>query len=154
MLGRHVNHFFMCITALLTEYARARAKASRWLEERVLLCEEMRRVLAFCEYELARWSKLAEHVDGRSVGDLILHGKPAALAHSSPELQRARRAFAHEQADRESRLRAALTRLWRPALCAAREVGTEGVHVPPEDDLGDDSVGCLDDEAVYELYDG
>jgi hypothetical protein len=96
------------------------------------------------------------YLDGRSVGDAILHGRPAASAYSSPELRRGRQAFALEQAHRERRLRVALTRLWLPPLCAARDAGTEGVHVPPEEheDPSDAGPALLDAERVLDRRDG
>jgi hypothetical protein len=42
------------ILALRVEWAKAKARAARWEEEVILLDEEMRRILEFCDWK-ARW---------------------------------------------------------------------------------------------------
>ncbi|KAH6892681.1 hypothetical protein BKA70DRAFT_1233619 [Coprinopsis sp. MPI-PUGE-AT-0042] len=42
-----------------SEWCKARARAQRWQEECLLLGEEMRRVLAFWEWEISRWEERA-----------------------------------------------------------------------------------------------
>ena len=42
-------------TALRVEWCKARARAHRWQEECLLLCEEMRRVLAFFTWQAEMW---------------------------------------------------------------------------------------------------
>lgn len=51
--------------ALRAEWCKARARARRWSEEVDLLLEEMRRVIAYHEWECARWTSL---VDTRFAG--------------------------------------------------------------------------------------
>ncbi|KAF8432398.1 hypothetical protein L210DRAFT_3413666 [Boletus edulis BED1] len=41
------------------EWCKARARANRWAEEVELLLEEMRRTIAFFEWEAARWNTQA-----------------------------------------------------------------------------------------------
>lgn len=46
------------------EWARAKARADRWAEEEELLLEEMRRVLAYCDWKAVWWRSQAERRDG------------------------------------------------------------------------------------------
>jgi hypothetical protein len=47
----------MSSVALRIEWCKARARAHRWQEECILLAEEMRRTLAFWEWEGKQWTE-------------------------------------------------------------------------------------------------
>jgi hypothetical protein len=58
----------MISTALRIEWARSRARAMRWSEELRLLKEEMRRVLAFLEWDAGVWRSRARDVGSVWIG--------------------------------------------------------------------------------------
>lgn len=88
----------MEIVGLSSEWAKAKACADRWEEEVMLLDEEMRRVLEFCNWRAAWWTEQVSHRK-----DL-----PGPLTEG---LQ----AYAVEQADMEQRIHAAWATKWRGA---------------------------------------
>lgn len=49
------THYTKTYLALRSEWAKAKARAERWEEEVVLLCEEMRRTLAYCRWKAGWW---------------------------------------------------------------------------------------------------
>lgn len=69
--------------ALRVEWTKAKARAERWWEEVVLLNEEMRRVLQFCEWKQLWWhQQLGRRVLGDSDRPLMegLHAYAAQQA--------------------------------------------------------------------------
>lgn len=87
------------------EWAKAKARADRWEEEVVLLDEEMRRVLEFCQWKASWW---AEQVPQREA-------LPAPLAEGL-------KAYAAEQADMEHRISLSWTAKWTVARKLARPI--------------------------------
>jgi len=75
----------MISIALRVEWAKAKARADRWEEEVVLLDEEMRCVLVFCEWKQAWWKQ-----------------QIASRLEVSPELADGLSAYAHKQAAMEA----------------------------------------------------
>lgn len=71
----------ICLIDLRLEWFKARARSMRWIEEVVLLLEEMRRVAAYCGWKANWW---LERVNARP--DI------------SPELAEGLSAYAHKQA--------------------------------------------------------
>jgi hypothetical protein len=66
------------------EWTKARARADRWREELILLEEEMRRVLKFCEWKALWWDKRVDC--GRDVAPALAEGLRAyALAQAARE---------------------------------------------------------------------
>lgn len=57
------------------EWCKARARLERWEEDVELLTEEMRRVLAFFEWDAARWDERGK--DFESSDDVVLEGHRA-----------------------------------------------------------------------------
>jgi hypothetical protein len=106
------------------EWAKARARCRRWHKEVQLLVEEMQRVLDFTQYEMERWIRLGEEVNGDSVGDMAAAEKERRKEYERPGeaawLMAARQAFAAERAACEDRYRRHLVKEWRPVLLEAQ----------------------------------
>ncbi|KAH6890716.1 hypothetical protein BKA70DRAFT_1120446 [Coprinopsis sp. MPI-PUGE-AT-0042] len=71
-------------SALQIEWCKARARAHRWQEECLLLAEEMRRVLAFWEWEAVSWEEKAgryseDEPDIESKGRVAYASKQASI---------------------------------------------------------------------------
>ncbi|KAH6904562.1 hypothetical protein BKA70DRAFT_1507015 [Coprinopsis sp. MPI-PUGE-AT-0042] len=94
-------------SALRIEWCKARARAHRWQEECLLLAEEMRRVLAFWDWEVNFWEGWAQAVV-RPLGDITNNQgwEP------SQEVQ-GRAAYAWKQVDTRRRMAAAAEDEWR-----------------------------------------
>ncbi|KAJ7194745.1 hypothetical protein GGX14DRAFT_537360 [Mycena pura] len=108
------------------EWTKARARADRWREELILLDEEMRRVLQFCQWKAAWWD--ARRYARRDV---------------SPELAEGLCAYATEQAARERYWLTSWTAKWsavRDKASAALGSGVVDVmlEVPLEVEVDDD----------------
>jgi hypothetical protein len=100
------------------EWARARARRDRWMEEAVLNTEEMRRNIAYCAYERQQWLDLANSPDdprwsggSDTVED---HAMQAELSALDPTLHEGRRSYALERAHDEEQLASGLVAKWRP----------------------------------------
>ncbi|KAF8058561.1 hypothetical protein FPV67DRAFT_1565454 [Lyophyllum atratum] len=69
------------------EWVKARARAERWREEVMLLEEEMRRVLEYCEWRASWWEKEGSH---RESGSASLNEGLRAYAAEQVEVERSR----------------------------------------------------------------
>ncbi|KAF9508561.1 hypothetical protein BS47DRAFT_1302713, partial [Hydnum rufescens UP504] len=56
------------VFTLRVEWAKSRARKDRWCEEVLLLEEEMRWVIAFCEWQAERWVERASSRGGAAPG--------------------------------------------------------------------------------------
>lgn len=89
-----------CNEHLRSEWARTRARSLRWKEE-VLLCEEeMRRILAYFDWDAARWEERARSARG---------DKPA-------DIQAGLRAYAFRKASQWRALARKFGEAWKPIL--------------------------------------
>lgn len=88
---------------LFIEWAKAKARASRWSEEVELICEEMRRAITYCTWKANWWQSRAGQ-------------RPDA----SPEVREGLRAYALQHAQEEKALAARWSTGWKPALDAAK----------------------------------
>ena len=79
-------------------WARGKARADRWTEEVVILLEEMRRTLAYCDWKAGWWR---ERRDSRF---------------GSEELHDGTSAYASKQADMWNSLRQSFSGLWAPII--------------------------------------
>ncbi|KAJ7870848.1 hypothetical protein B0H13DRAFT_2236440 [Mycena leptocephala] len=109
------------------EWTKARARADRWREELVLLDEEMRRVLVYCEWKANWWDE-----------------RRASRLEVSRELAEGLYAYAAEQAARERAWREKWSTKWRAAVPLEVELDEEiaygeyeGGDGEPEEDLLD-----------------
>lgn len=86
--------------ALRIEWCRSRARAMRFSEEVELLNEEMRRVLAFLEWEACRWEERATERVWMQVPATTVDTTTSATMPVSPEgaLNEGLRAYAQRQA--------------------------------------------------------
>jgi hypothetical protein len=73
--------------SLRIEWAHVRARALRWIEETILIPEEMRRVLAFSEWKAWWWLRQAQK---RSNISPALHSGLSAYAHKQASIYRQR----------------------------------------------------------------
>lgn len=64
-------------TTMRTEWARSRARAERWEEEETLLIEEMRRVLAYCEWRAAWWREQSQRRKNTDTDEALVRGLEA-----------------------------------------------------------------------------
>ncbi|KAJ7020126.1 hypothetical protein C8F04DRAFT_1275478 [Mycena alexandri] len=97
------------------EWSKARARADRWREELILLEEEMRRSVEFCEWKAKWWEERMEvRVD------------------VAPELAEGLNAFALEQIHRERQWAEVWSRKWQPIRLRAALVLRD--HVADIDD--------------------
>ncbi|KAJ7042742.1 hypothetical protein C8F04DRAFT_1251560 [Mycena alexandri] len=123
--------------ALRVEWCKAYARARRFDEEVRLLCEEMRRTVAFGRTVAAKWDALAE----------------AVVEDASVELTEGRQAYAAEQADRERATCALLEVKWRGILEKAEAylegLDGRGEQITIEMELGDE-LEPEDEEALLE----
>lgn len=74
----------MCLlTGLKVEYAKARARANRWLEEVHLVQEEMRRILAYINWKIGWWldnlSHLTDRKDKLALGCVIYGNRQVCI---------------------------------------------------------------------------
>ncbi|KAJ7191702.1 hypothetical protein GGX14DRAFT_537830 [Mycena pura] len=114
------------------EWVKARARADRWREELLFLDEEMRRVLAFCDWMAKRW-------DDRRY----------ARTNVSAELREGLAAYATEQAVRERFWATSWAAKWRPVQDRALVALGDGVvDVTLEVGLEVE----VDDEVAYGEY--
>lgn len=130
-------------TGIRLEWAKCRARAERWHEELILLEEEMRRIIEFCNWKAAWWD-----------------GQADRRSNMSPHLREGIRAYAAEQAATERRLARVWALKWnmvrqraRVALEAgASDVADELEEVGPEIEVvlqADEDIG-EEDFAGYE----
>lgn len=126
--------------ALRVEWAKARARADRWEEEVVLLDEEMRRVLMFCEWK-NRWWK--DQVARRLV---TLPESEENRAFVSPELAEGLRAFSEDQAAQESALALSFSGKWSAVRARARPLINRvmGIVDPGGEDVVIDDPGMVE----------
>ncbi|KAJ6461985.1 hypothetical protein C8R47DRAFT_993232 [Mycena vitilis] len=114
------------------EWMKARARAERWREEVILVEEEMRRTLAYCQWKGAWWMARVAPV------------RPETRRAIDPQLAEGLRAYALEQAARERKWEAAWSEKW----AAVRQRGslvlqdhlvqvTDDLMVPLEVELDD-----------------
>jgi hypothetical protein len=85
------------------EWARAKARKERWAEEAILNTEEMRRNIAYSQWQRKRWLDIA-----------------AALRDDDPVTLEGQRAYAFEQADYEDRFTRHCVSKWLPVVARAR----------------------------------
>ncbi|KAJ7490197.1 hypothetical protein B0H11DRAFT_2229118 [Mycena galericulata] len=114
------------------EWTKARARADRWREDLILLEEEMRRVLQFCDWKANWWAE-----------------RRRPRPEVSAELAEGLCAYATEQAARERFWKVAWENKWRgvrarAAVALSKEAGdvTEEVHLEVE----------LEEEVAYGEY--
>jgi hypothetical protein len=91
--------------ALRVEWAKAGARADRWEEDVVVVDEEMRRVLQFCNWKAEWWLNQVP----------LRTGLPIPLAEGL-------KAYAEEQADLERRIHLAWTAKWACARELAQPI--------------------------------
>ncbi|KAJ3546784.1 hypothetical protein NM688_g5476 [Phlebia brevispora] len=103
-----VDELFYQESAVRVEWAKARARARRWSEEVLLLEEEMRRVLQYCEAEEQKW--LAAACDVATSDDF------------SPFMKEGLSGYAFQQAACERRLYKAWSLKWEAARNRAKEL--------------------------------
>jgi hypothetical protein len=117
-----INISDLCMfVALCVEWAKAKARADRWEEEVVLLDEEMRRVLAFCDWKNVWWkAQIVHRTEGSGEGTVV-----------SPELAEGLSAFAHEQAAMETALATSFAGKWRVVRERARPLVNSIMGVMP-----------------------
>jgi len=121
------------LIALRVEWTKARARATRWREEVLLLKEEMRRVLRFLEWKAEWW---ADKVGGDS--DMPTSGVSAGM-----------RAYALQQADLQTSLKKHFIRLWESPLALSDTASDAVDNVDAVDngiDVGDDGDDDDDDD--------
>jgi hypothetical protein len=73
-------------------------------------------VIAFCDYELRRWTSIAQSCTGQGAGDSSSSRECPALMIVCKRLERGRRAFALATADREQQRSRLFTATWRTAV--------------------------------------
>lgn len=116
---------------------RSRARAARWHEEVILLEEEMRRVLEFCNWKAQWWRERVAPVHPESRGTI------------GPELAEGLHAYACEQVHREQQWAATWERKWAPVHARVAVVLRDGLVDVAEDLLVPIEVE-LDDAAAEE----
>lgn len=89
---------------LQVEWTKAKCRADRWEEEVILLDEEMRRVLEYCDWKADWWKNLAEGV--RDV--------------ASPALEVGMNAYAAQQSHQEHQIAESFAGKWAVARGNAR----------------------------------
>jgi hypothetical protein len=99
---------------LRVEWAKAKARADRWEEEVILLDEEMRRILEFCQWKATWWLEQAPRRK-----DL------------PPQLAEGLHAYAEEQADLERRISLSWTAKWKLARALAQPILLAGLGAAP-----------------------
>jgi hypothetical protein len=117
--------------ALMTEWARARARAARWSEELQLLCEEMRRTLAYTSWKATWWAALARSAPklppSHTCDAIATAGEPSTpaglAALQDAALLEGRTAYALEHAAQELAFRSRCVAKFRPVLLAAKATG-------------------------------
>jgi hypothetical protein len=118
---------------LRMEWARARARRDRWMEEAVLNTEEMRRNIVYCRYERQQWLGLADSpADPRWSGGSVTVEDKAAQAELlllDPALHKGRRSYALERARDEEQLAAGLVAMWRPVYTRWLKSDLLGPHL-------------------------
>ncbi|KAF9470387.1 hypothetical protein BDN70DRAFT_909531 [Pholiota conissans] len=119
---------------LRSEWARSRARATRGMEEVMLLKEEMRRVLSFLEWK-ARWWR-----DRQSVQSV-----------AAKDLQDGLASYARRQAAVQDALAARFRSLWKAPLSSSVEAQNEGANTVDggsgDDNNNDDDDSDADEEA-------
>ena len=90
------------------EWCRSHARAMRYVEEVELLLEEMRRVLAFLEWDRNRWNERALCAS-KSVNDAC---RPSASLENKGPLEEGMRAYALCQASVRQRLFVTFAKQW------------------------------------------
>jgi len=97
----------------------------RYAEEVELLLEEMRRVLAFLEWDKARWEKRAGHAPQRNVN--APHSSTPIYLGNTTELEEGLRAYALRQASVRQQLFEAFSQQWHdvPAFIKITDEGLE-----------------------------
>lgn len=118
------------------QWSKARARLERWREDKVMLQEEMRRVLAFFEYKATWWT-----------------GQRARRSDEGVALQQGVAAYADKQADIYRRLAKKFASQWLPYLMSQSIVPLWASQYPslPPTDIDLDSVSSMsssDDSSV------
>jgi hypothetical protein len=103
-------------TGIRVEWVKSRARAERWREEVILLEEEMRRVIQFCNWR-SEWWKERSHISP-STDQLVVEGSIA---------------YAQENETREHRMAAKLQALWSAVRARARNVLVDDSDQQPGD---------------------
>ena len=114
-------------TALHVEWAKAKARADRWEEEVILLDEEMRRVLVFCQWKESWWMEQAPLRQGLSRA-----------------LEEGLQAYAGEQADMEKQIRISWTAKWARARELAEPILLVAFGVAPVQGLVEGSSDLIE----------
>jgi hypothetical protein len=97
------------MAALRVKWCRCRARAMRYAEEVELLLEEMRRVLAFLEWDRDRWNKRALH---SRQADTATHSPLATPRGTTAAFEEGLRAYALRQASIRQRLFDTFAQQW------------------------------------------
>jgi len=111
-------------TALRVEWCRCRARAMRYAEEVELLFEEMRRVLAFLEWDRDRWKKRALSFLQRD--NAAGPSTPSASLVQKARLEEGLRAYALRQASVRQRLFDTFGQQWHD-IPAFIEISNQGL---------------------------
>jgi hypothetical protein len=127
--------------SLRVEWAKSKARMLRWKEEYQLVQEEMRRVIAYFEWQGDWWRRLVPSIGRLQVTDDVVHGLSA---------------YAHKQAAYSDCLGNKARAYWSPALAkmglapewAVAEGNTEEVDEEEEADDADEGGSDIDDDEV------
>ncbi len=98
LLKKHLALISIFTIDLRVEYAKAKARVSRWHEEILLITEEMRRTVVFLQWKAQWWRDIAGE-------------RPARI-----DIQQGITAYSHRQESQLLRLAEQFANLWRPAL--------------------------------------
>lgn len=134
--------FFLChhanlAIALRLEWLKARARAARWEEEVLLLGEEMRRAIMYCETEAFQW--LVRAIDSANRRDLSLEEREGLAA------------YAFERVARERAMANHWTKKWhavRARADALKAVLFDGGSKRAPEDVGSDDELPTDEDII------
>jgi hypothetical protein len=108
--------------ALRVEWCRSRVRVMRYAEEVELLLEEMRRVLAFLEWDRDQWNNRALYI---RQADADTHPPTPSLSHGKTIFEEGLRAYALRQASIRQHLFDTFAQQWHnvPAFIALTDRG-------------------------------
>lgn len=108
------------VSSMRVQWFRSRARAERWEEEKIILQEEMRRVLEFFEWKQSWWLKQVQRRDD-----------------ATPLVQRGLTAYAHKQSEMYGRLVDKFFARWNSVFdaCSLRPEWRSRYLVDPMEDV-------------------
>jgi hypothetical protein len=111
---------YLCIPGVRVEWLKLRARAARWREEVLLLDEEMRRAIEFCDWKQHWWQ---QQVEGRGA-DARVVGTDGSNAQGSlePHILDGIRAYALQHADVERKRADVWDGKWELVRQRAKEI--------------------------------